>query len=458
MSDDSSRSTWPIGTCQGQRGSLRSWNFATYLVGRDRRILRYALLALGIAAGAAAEDWPQWRGPRSDGTSLEPSLPTVWSRARGVCWSADLPGEGHSSPVVSGGSVFVTTALGDGRERALVRLDARTGKILWTRVVARSSDLESLHHENAHASSTPASDGRFVYTSFYESGRAQLAAVAFDGRVAWTATPLRYRSEHGYHHNPLLLGDLLVLSYDQLAEAAVVGIDTHSGQLRWRTPLPNDQCSNVAPFPVPTASGRLVVTVGDDVTRGLDPRDGRVLWKTSGPSRYCVAGTAYAAGILFVNGGYPDRRSLGLNVEAVPGGVVAAWESRKGTTYVPSPVGFGDHFYAVNDGGLATCWAARTGQVRWQERLAGRYRASLVAASGRLYATNDAGLTTVFKATPERYEELARNDVGELVYATPALANGRIYIRSRNRLIAAGSCAPVRTEGAVPGASLSSSR
>jgi outer membrane protein assembly factor BamB len=354
---------------------------------------------------------------------------------------------------VSGGSIFVTAALGDGHERALVRLDAASGEILWTRTVATSRDLESLHHENNHASSTPATDGRAVYTSFYESGKTHLAAVAFDGRLLWSATPLRYRAEHGYHHNPLLLGDQLILSYDQLAEAAVLSLDTRTGAVRWRTPIANDQCSNVAPFPVRAGGRTLVVTVGDDETRAHDPADGRVVWKGAGPTRYNVAGPAYGAGIVFVNGGYPDRRSLGFRVDGAPGAREAAWESRKGTTYVPSPVFQGGHFYAVSDGGLATCWEAATGQVKWQERLSGRYRASLQVAEGRLYATNDAGMTTVFEASPLRYAEIARNDLGEFVYATPALAGGRVFVRTRDRLYALG-CGPrseVSSSGGPPG-------
>jgi outer membrane protein assembly factor BamB len=409
------------------------------------------LAVAAVAAPARGEDWPQWRGPRADGSSLERGLPTAWGRDRGVCWATDLPGEGHSSPIVSGGSVFVTTALGDGRERALVRLDAASGRVLWSKTVARSSDLESLHSENNHASSTPATDGRAVYTSFYESGKTHLAAVAFDGRVLWSATPLRYRAEHGYHHNPLLLGDQLILSYDQLADAAVISLDTRTGAVRWKVPLSNDQCSNVAPFPVRTGNRTLVVTVGNNETRAMDAADGRVIWKGSGPTDYCVAGPAYGAGVVFVNGGYPDHRSLGFRLDGTgAGGREAAWESRKGTTYVPSPVFHDGHFYAVNDGGLATCWEAATGQVKWQERLSGRYRASLVLTEDRLYAVNDAGTTTVFKASLLRYEEIARNDLADFVYATPALAGGRIFMRTKNRLYAVGDCTG-RAEGAAPG-------
>jgi len=192
-----------------------------------------------------------------------------------------------------------------------------------------------------------------------------------------------------------------------------------------------------------------VVTVGNDATRAIDPRDGRVVWKAAGPTRYCVAGVAHGAGLAFVNGGYPDRRSLAFRLDGADG-QAPAWESRRGTTYVPSPVFHGGHFYAVNDGGLATAWDARTGEVRWQHRLGGRHRASLVFAEGRLYATDDAGLTTVFLANPERYEEVARNDLGELVYATPAISDGRIYVRTRGRLHAVGECAAPRAADRPP--------
>lgn len=402
-----------------------------------------AAIALVLGAAAApAEDWPQWRGPRADGTSLERGLPTSWGAQAGVCWATDLPGEGHSSPIVARGSVFVTTALRDGRERALVRLDATSGRILWVQTVVKSDDLEALHPENSHVSSTPASDGRAVYTSFYASGRTHLAAVDYDGKVLWSATPLRYRSMHGYHHNPLLLGDLLVLSFDQLAEAAVLALDTRTGQTRWRVPLPNDDCSNVAPFPVESGGRTLVVTSGNDVTRAIDPADGRVVWHAAGPTKYCVAGLAAGAGLVFVNGGYPDRHSLAFKIASLGDAtkVGVAWESRKGTTYVPSPTFHEGHFYAVNDGGLATCWNARTGDVLWQERLPGRYRSSVVLGEGRLFATSDEGTTTVFRATPERYEGVSTKRLAEFVYTTPAVAGGRIFIRTKSRLLAIGDC------------------
>jgi len=398
------------------------------------------LLAALAGSGATAADWPQWRGPRADGTSPEAAV-TEWGPDRSRLWTVEVPGEGHSSPIVSGSSVFLTSALGDGRERALVRLDARTGRVLWSEVVVRSEDRESLHPENNYASSTPATDGRAVYTSFYANGRAHLAATAFDGRRLWEASPVRYRAEHGYHHDPLLLDGLLVLSFDQLDEAAVVGIDAGTGKTRWTVPLGTESCSNAAPLPVEAGGRRLVVTVGNDVTRGIDPATGRVVWRTRGPTDYVVASPAFGAGVLFVNGGYPDRRSLGLRVDLAGDvtGSAVLWESRQGTTYVPSPVYHDGHFYAVADGGVATCWEAKTGRVRWQDRLPGRFRASLVLAGGHLYATNDQGTTVVFRADPGSLQEVARNDLSEPVYATPAVAGGRVYVRTRSRLHALGA-------------------
>jgi outer membrane protein assembly factor BamB len=194
------------------------------------------------------------------------------------------------------------------------------------------------------------------------------------------------------------------------------------------------------------------VAVGNDRTRALDAATGGVVWQAAGPTKYCVAGPAAGAGVVFVSGGYPDRRSLGFKL-AARGEVKAtdvAWESRKGTTYVPSPVFHEGTFYAVNDGGLATAWDARTGEVRWQERLSGRFRASIVLAEDRLYATNDAGVTSIFRALPARYEAVGSGDVGEFVYATPALANGRIFIRTRSRLVALG-CTPRTASSSSPG-------
>ena len=179
-----------------------------------------------------------------------------------------------------------------------------------------------------------------------------------------------------------------------------------------------------------------MVTVGNGVTRGIDPATGRVVWHARGPTDYCVAGSAAGPGVVFLNGGYPDRRSLAFRTD-LAGDVTRTgllWESRQGTTYVPSPVFHAGHFYAVADGGVATCWEARTGAVRWQQRLGGRFRASAVLAGGRVYATNEQGRTFVFKAEPGSYQELARNDLDEFVYATPAVAGGSVFVRTKSRL------------------------
>ena len=154
---------------------------------------------------------------------------------------------------------------------------------------------------------------------------------------------------------------------------------------------------------------------------------------------------------MFVNGGYPDRHSLAFKVASDEGATRqrVAWESRKGTTYVPSPVFHDGHFYAVNDGGLATCWSARSGDVLWQERLPGHFRSSLVLGEGRLYATNDEGTTTVFRATPAGYAPVSTNRLGEFVYATPALSGGRVFIRTKSRLHAIGDCGEKRADVAL---------
>jgi len=383
---------------------------------------------------ALAENWPQFRGPRGDGTSTETNVPLRWSATQNVKWKAGIPGEGHSSPVVWEGSVFVTSA-NDNGERHLIRVDADTGRIVWQKKVATAAK-ESMHRENSSASSTPATDGERVITSFQVGDRVDLRCFDFAGRQLWAVQPLRFDGQHGYGYSPILYKDLVLFDCRQEGEAALLALDRRTGQRRWQAVPGNKRISHVTPLLIAYDNQLQLIVSGSDETRSYNPDNGQPIWWCDGPSDVAVAGLVYGDGMVFAAAGYPDRTRVAIRVNG-RGDVTkshVAWSLRRQVTYVPSPVYHQGHVYSVIDEGMVCCFDAKTGQSKWEHRLGGRFRSSLVLAGGRIYATNDKGLSTVFEPNPEQFRALASNDLGEFCYATPAISNGRLFVRTGESL------------------------
>lgn len=401
-------------------------------------ILMFILL-LGFP-GLHAANWPQWRGPNGDGISPESRVPVKWSDTENLAWKTPVPGEGHSSAVVWGDSVFLTTALPETQERLLLQLEARTGRILWQRSVVKAA-REHMHRENSLASSTPVTDGERVFTSFQNGKRVDLQCYDFEGRPLWSVQPLEFEGEHGYSYTPLIYRDLLIFDFRQEGEAALLALDKRTGKVRWRVEPSRRRISHITPLLVNDGRRPQLIVSGSDETRSVNPDTGETFWWCRGPSDVAVAGLSYGEGIVFAAAGYPDRSRMGIRVDGNGdvSGTHVAWRSRKQVTYVPSPVYHEGHFYSILDEGTLCCFNAKTGETVWDQRLDGRVRSSLVLAAGNVYSTNDKGVTTVFRATPKGFESVAVNDLKEFCYATPAIANGRIYLRTGQRLFCIGA-------------------
>ncbi len=396
-----------------------------------------ALLALLSATAPATADWPAWRGPRGDGTSTEPDVPVEWSATRNVAWKTPLPGRGHASPIVSGDRVFVATAIEESQARCLVALDRPTGRILWQRTVA-TAPLEPMHGLNSPASSTPATDGRLVYVTFLDRQRMLVAAYDFDGNRKWLVHPGPFASVHGFCSSPVLFDDMLIVNGDHDGDAYIVALDRATGRTRWKTRRENRLRSYCAPTLVEAAGRMQLVLSGSNCIASYDPATGTRHWVLPGhPTEQTVASVVWnhAARLLFITGGYPRRHILTLRPDGH--GVLTdsdiVWRSTKGVSYVPSPISAGDSFIVVDDNGALTCFRATDGAVLWHERLRQSHHASLVSADGHVYCLSDAGVTTVFKPGPA-FEPLARNEIDEECFASPAISHRTIFLRSRHHL------------------------
>lgn len=397
-------------------------------------LLLVAPMLRAADAPAADTNWPMWRGPRGDGHSAEANVPTRWSATENVAWKVPIPGWGHSSPVVWGERVFVTSYVESGTRRVLLCLDRNDGKILWERTVL-ASPPEQKHRLNSFASATPATDGKRVWVTFFERPRIQVVCYDVDGNELWRKSPGTFASVHGFCSSPVIHNDLLIVNCDQDAPAYIVAFDRQTGDERWRIDRPNKTRSYCTPLIAELAGRTQMVLSGSKSVASYDPDTGKQFWVMDGPTEQMVASLVHTQGVLFVTGGFPERHVLGVDPSGA-GDVTKThilWRDKKGVSYVPSPIAHDQWFYVVSDGGVCVCYEAKTGKVAFSQRLGKHHSASAVAAGGNLYFTSDAGETFVLKGGPA-YELVSKNDLGEECYASPAISRGQVFIRTLKNL------------------------
>lgn len=404
---------------------------------------RTPLLLVALVAGTSgplhAENWAAWRGPRGDGTSLEKNVPVHWSATSNILWKAELPGTGHASPIVLGDRIFTVTALPDNQDRVLLCLDRQHGTILWERTVVHSP-LERKHSLNSYASSTPAADGQQVYAAFLDQDEMVVAAYDFEGNRKWLVRPGPFASMHGFCSSPVLFKDTVIVNGDHDGDSYIIALDRQTGKTLWRTPRQNKTRSYCVPLIRELGGRTQMVLSGDKSVASYDPDNGRLHWIIDGPTDQFVASPVYSpkADLLFITGGYPDHHILAIKPDG-RGNVTKthiAWRTNKGVAYVPSPILEGDCFLIVSDSGVACCFEAATGKLFWQERV-GEHHASLVSANGLVYFLNDDGVMNLVKPGPE-FQLIARNELGEKCFASPAISEGQIILRGERSLFCVG--------------------
>lgn len=397
---------------------------------------------------AGEGDWPQWRGPRTDGISHEKGFPTRWTATENVAWKTPIPGKGHSSPIIWGNTVFLTTCTDNGnktdaQDRVLLAYDRSTGKLLWEKVVL-SSKMEPIHKLNSFASATPATDGERVYVTFFDNPKVVVAAYDFKGNEVWRESPGEFESRHGFCSPPVLYKDMVIVNCDQDAfgkkkPAYIVALDRKTGKEKYRIDRPNRIRSYCPPL-ITEAGGKMqMVLTGCLTVASYDPDTGKQHWLINGPTEQFVASMIYHKDMFFLTAGFPTYHVMGIKPDGT-GNVTkthVAWHEEKGAGYVPSPVAYSDHIFLVHDDGRASCREALTGKLEWLERLGKHHSASPVQAEGRLYYVDDDGMTWVVKGD-RKFEILEKNPIGEQVFASPALSKGQIFIRGSKHLFCIG--------------------
>jgi outer membrane protein assembly factor BamB len=444
-----------------------------------RRIVRTAAASRPALpdAGTSNGSWPAFRGPQASGIAESQLLPDRWDGKTGenILWRTPIPGLAHSSPIVWGQRIFVTTAVssrgnatfrpglyGDGdasddrsRHRWMIyALDKHSGKIIWERVAYEGEPVDKRHIKSTYASATPATDGRIIVASFGSQG---VHAYDVNGNFLWKVDLSRLNLgaydiptfEWGPASSPIIWNGLVILQCDTQADSFLLALKAETGETVWKTDrqeLPSWGTPTVAATP----AGPELVTNAANFIRGYDPRTGKELWRLGGSSKITAPTPVFGDGLFVVASGRgPERPIFVMRPGAhgdltLPEGKTASdaivWSRTARGPYMPTPLIYNGLLYVLNNNGVLDAYQLRSGEEVYRQRLpqiGSGYSASPVAADGKIYLSNEDGEMLVVAAGKE-FRHIATNSMGELLMATPALSDGAIYVRSSASLFAVG--------------------
>ncbi len=413
-------------------------------------------------AGGELGDWPYWRGPAADGMAVG-DAPLTWSETENIGWKTDIPGLGNSSPIVWGGQVFVTTAVptgtpaaapaaapggrGRGQGPSLVEhrfevlsLDRKTGKILWQRTATTAVPHEGAHSTyGSFASNSPVTDGQRVYAFFGSRG---IYCYDLKGTLVWQkdfGVKMQMRSAFGEGMAPVLADDRLILVFDHQGDSFIVALDKASGKELWRKPR-TEGTNWAAPLVVDFKGRKQLVVAASGRVRSYDLRDGSLIWECAGLGSNTIPHPVRQDDLVFVMSGHqsPKLMAIRLGPEGdLTGTDAVVWSQTRGNSYTPSPVIFDNKLYVLTDTGMLSCYNSRTGEPYYhQARLPKSYsfKSSPVGANGKLYLASENDDVIVVKMGGT-FEVLSTNTMPDQTFiATPAIAGGEIFLRSRTRL------------------------
>jgi outer membrane protein assembly factor BamB len=442
-----------------------------------RFFLFITFLVVAAHSAALAQNWPQFRGPLATGVVEGQTTPTAWDagKSQNLRWKTEIPGLAHSSPVIWGDKVFVTTAVSSNAKEEtryglygdvapvkddpkqtwkVYALDKRTGKILWEQTASEGVPKVKRHPKSTHASSTPVTDGKYLIVLFGSEG---LYAYDLNGKLLWKQDlgvldsgwfyDVDYQWEHG--SSPIIYKNLVIVQADIQKNSFIAAYDLKTGKLAWKTPR-----EEIPSWGTPTVyegkSRAELIANGSKAIRGYDPLTGKELWRLSPNSEITTPTPFVGNELIFVTSGYAPIQPIYAIKPGASGDIslkdgkdsndFVAWSKQRGGPYMPTPIVYGDLLYTCSNQGVLGAYNAKTGERVYQERLGGKggaFTSSPVASDGKIYLSSEDGDVFVVKAGP-KYELLATNPVGEVMMATPAISDGLVIVRGINHLFAFG--------------------
>ena len=412
------------------------------------RAVLSALVALTVPTIATAADFSQFRGPAGDGHAQASGLPITWNATDHVTWQVPIAGKGWSSPIVVGNRLYLTTAVakeGGGQDDQSLRaicLDIKTGKMVWNQEVFDGNHVSTrglLHSKNSHASPTPISDGKKLYVHFGTEGTAALDLAT--GRIVWKMQDLAYVPRHGGGGSPALVDGLLVVTCDGQDVDYVAAIDTRNGKIAWKT----DRTLNLSrkfsfstPLVISVDGKKQIVCPGTGLVAAYAPKTGKEIWRVLYGDGYSVIPRpVFGHGLVYVCSGWgvPTLFAIRPTGSGDVTDTHVAWKqtSKANVPHTPSLLLIKDDLFLISDTGIASSLDAKTGKLHYRKRIGGKYSASPTFADGKIYIQSEAGQGYVLKPGQE-YVELGRNRLEGRTFASYAVADNALFIRSETRL------------------------
>ena len=437
------------------------------------KIFGFCLL-ICLTTMAQAQNWPAFRGPQTSGVADGQALPTTWDAAKStnVLWKTPIPGLGHSSPVVWGDRVFITTAISSATNTAynpknddvkpaddsavhqwrIYCLNKRTGKVIWSQTAYSGVPKAKRHLKATQANSTPVTDGRFVVAAFGSEG---LYCYDLNGKLLWKQDLGVLNPGYvgqpdlawGYASSPTIYKDLAIVQCDLHHDSFIAAFNLKDGKRVWFTP--RDELPAWSTPVIYEGKARTeLITSGSKYYRGYDPLTGKELWRLADNCQVKVPSPVIAHDLFYLSGGNPRGREFYVVRPNASGDISlssgqdsnasVAWRKMRGSPYTPTPLVYGDHLYICNDNGVLTVYNAKTGEQVYTQRIGttgSTFSASPIAANGNIYLASEDGEVFVIKAGPV-YHLLATNKMGEALMATPAVSDGIMLIRGQQHLFA----------------------
>jgi outer membrane protein assembly factor BamB len=410
-----------------------------------RSLLMLTTATLLATASVEAQEWTRFRGPNGQGQSEAATIPITWTDAD-YNWKVELPGIGHSSPVVWGDKVFVTSADPDSATLHILCFSTADGKKLWQRDFP--SAVYHVHTQNNFASSTPALDADRIYFAWANPEHYNLAALTHDGHDVWQIDLGPFKSEHGFGTSPIVVDDMVVITNDQEGDNRfLIAVDSATGQQRWRIPRKyadnRQNASYATPCVLETSRGReLIVCSWAHGISSHDLKTGQANWEAPVFKLRPVASPVLADGLILASCGEGGGNNTvvavrpGSKDERAPELAYAPID-RSSAPYIPTICTAGDLAFLWGEKGIVACMDIPSGKMRWRERVGGNFFSSPIRVRDRIYNVSADGEVVVLAAEPE-FKLLARNPLGEGTQATPAVAGGKMYLRTASHLISLG--------------------
>jgi outer membrane protein assembly factor BamB len=407
-----------------------------------RRFAIAATVALGIRAcwpnqetlatspemvSNASQEWWSWRGPNGNNIAAAGcTAPTKYEKEN-VVWQSPVPGRGHSSPVVAGNSIYLTTADKADGTQSVLAFNRDSGKPLWSKTIHRGGIPKENHLKNTEASPTVAFDGQRLIASFYNSSAIWLSGLTTDGEILWQKSVGKFdpqRFKYGYAPSPALFEEAVIVAADYDGDSFIAAIDRATGNQLWKTKRANSTSFSSPIVAYVAGRQQLLLSGGESIT-SYDPKSGKQLWTAKCLTMATCGTVVWDAGCVFASGGYPKAETACVRAD---GSGEVVWKNNQ-KCYEQSILAIDGFIYAVTDAGIAQCWRATDGETMWRERLGGNYSCSPILVGDVIQIFNEQGQGFAFKASPTKFESVGGGKIADDVFATPSVVGNTMYMR-----------------------------